>query len=218
MAKPFICGRIQRCHWKALGSEKVPAPMHHNLLIGNMDNLCLFFYAFKFKKERAGMCCSNGKVFLPCIDYPSEPLQSLVSGATPLSKHWKNTEKTLNTCIRFICNVSKYDHITTHKNDLNLLTMHHRRTLHIASLTNKIICNGAPGYLNYLIEINIQNTRSSNKLIIQQPSNNLHKQSFFIGAPKIFNNLPEDIRTITKNKIFKETLHSYLLNNKKNKR
>lgn len=48
--------------------------------IGRMTNVCRYCNALKFKNEAPGMCCSNGKVFLPELLPPPEPLLSLMTG------------------------------------------------------------------------------------------------------------------------------------------
>lgn len=56
----------------------------HNLIaIGQMDKICPHCKAKKFKNESPGMCCSNGKIKLPDLNTPPEPLLTLVSG-TPI--------------------------------------------------------------------------------------------------------------------------------------
>lgn len=61
-----------------------------------MERLCMHCDALKFFKESPGMCCSNGKVSLPPLTVPPEPLRSYVSGATNLSK-------------TFLANIRKYN-------------------------------------------------------------------------------------------------------------
>ncbi|GFQ64785.1 ATP-dependent DNA helicase [Trichonephila clavata] len=59
----------------------------NNLLdIGRMSNVCLKCSALKWKGETPGMCCSSGKVKLPPILKPPEPLCSLLKGETEQSK------------------------------------------------------------------------------------------------------------------------------------
>ncbi|GFV64161.1 hypothetical protein TNCV_3206691 [Trichonephila clavipes] len=50
--------------------------------IGRMSNICLKCSALKWKGETSGMCCSSGKVKLPPILKPPEPLCSLLKGET----------------------------------------------------------------------------------------------------------------------------------------
>lgn len=56
--------------------------------IGAMTVICPHCDAVKFSGETAGMCCANGKVRLPAFQSPPDPLHSLVSGTSPMSKHF----------------------------------------------------------------------------------------------------------------------------------
>ncbi|XP_076290998.1 uncharacterized protein LOC143214169 [Lasioglossum baleicum] len=56
--------------------------------IGRMERVCVFCNALKWKGETVGMCCSSGKVRLPLIQSPPEPLNSLLTGDRPESRHF----------------------------------------------------------------------------------------------------------------------------------
>lgn len=53
-----------------------------------------------FKDEAPVMCCLNGKVKLPELNAPPEPLFSLVAGTTTQSKHFLNNIRNYNTCFQ----------------------------------------------------------------------------------------------------------------------
>lgn len=125
-------------------------------------------------------------------------------------------ERLQNLCIRYISNVNRRDHITPYRNDLNLLKLYDRRTLHVASMINKIFYNEAPPYLNELITKNKNMTRSNDKLVIKKPNSNFHKSSFYIGAPHLWNELPNDIRMLSDNEEFRVELMNFKLENNKN--
>lgn len=55
---------------------------HPSVVIGKMEKLCVYCSALKFKNETPGMCCAGGKVKLPELHSPPEPLSTLVSGDT----------------------------------------------------------------------------------------------------------------------------------------
>lgn len=68
--------------------------LHPSVAIGKMDKVCLHCGAMKFKSETPGMCCASGKVKLPPLRPPPEPLLSLLSGDSSESKHFlKNIRK-----------------------------------------------------------------------------------------------------------------------------
>ena len=68
------------------------ATLHYDnisdLCIGRMSFTCPHCRAKLWSAERPGLCCSGGKVILPCLDYPPEPLKSLILGTHPLSKNF----------------------------------------------------------------------------------------------------------------------------------
>ncbi|UYV72470.1 hypothetical protein LAZ67_9003273 [Cordylochernes scorpioides] len=54
--------------------------------IGQMSRVCQFCSALRFRDEPFGLCCKKGRVSLPAIESPPEPIFSLLSGLHPLSK------------------------------------------------------------------------------------------------------------------------------------
>ncbi|GFX19805.1 uncharacterized protein TNCV_1433661 [Trichonephila clavipes] len=53
-----------------------------------MNKECRFCGALKWKEEAASMCCSGGKVALPSIDEPVEPLKELFSYETDKTRRF----------------------------------------------------------------------------------------------------------------------------------
>ncbi|XP_067129653.1 uncharacterized protein [Centruroides vittatus] len=74
--------------------------LHRSVVIEKMDKLCKFCHALKFKNETTGMCCAGGKVKLPELHLPPEPLSSLVSGDTSQSKHFLANIRKYNSCFQ----------------------------------------------------------------------------------------------------------------------
>ena len=73
---------------------------HPQLCIGQMSDVCQYCNALKWHAETRGMCCSGGKVKLPELQPPPEPLQSLMSGITPESKHFLDNIRKYNSCFQ----------------------------------------------------------------------------------------------------------------------
>ena len=69
-----------------------------DVIIGKMEYTCKHCKAMKWKGEAAGMCCSKGKVRLPLIAEPPEPLKSLLSATSPDSKHFLKHIRAYNNC------------------------------------------------------------------------------------------------------------------------
>jgi len=73
---------------------------HPNVIIGNMDAVCSYCAATKWKDEPPGLCCRNGKVQLPPLLPPCELLKSLMSGYTSDSKHFLQHIRQYNSCFQ----------------------------------------------------------------------------------------------------------------------
>lgn len=65
--------------------------------IGEMDKTCPKCSAKKWKDEANGICCEAGKVALPCIQEPLQPIKDLLTGNHPLSVHFLNNIRRYNT-------------------------------------------------------------------------------------------------------------------------
>ncbi|UYV74016.1 hypothetical protein LAZ67_11001852, partial [Cordylochernes scorpioides] len=76
--------------------------LHPSVIIGKMDRKCTYCGAQKFKNETPGMCCAGGKVKLPDLRSPPEPLLTLVSGAKGQSKHFLKSIRKYNSCFQMI--------------------------------------------------------------------------------------------------------------------
>nr|XP_042905176.1 uncharacterized protein LOC122270735 [Parasteatoda tepidariorum] len=72
--------------------------LHPSVIIGKMDKKCTYCGAQKFKNETPGMCCAGGKVKLPNLRTPPEPLLTLVSGETSQSKIFLKNIRKYNSC------------------------------------------------------------------------------------------------------------------------
>ena len=67
--------------------------------IGDMNHQCRYCGALKWVGERPGLCCSGGKVRLPNLDGPPEPLSALLMGTDPESKHFLSNIRRYNTSL-----------------------------------------------------------------------------------------------------------------------
>ena len=56
--------------------------------VGAMDKVCKFCGALRFDKEPPGLCCSSGKVRIPLLQRPPQPLDDLFSGTHVDSRHF----------------------------------------------------------------------------------------------------------------------------------
>lgn len=65
-----------------------------------MDVVCEYCGALKFSGETHGLCCLSGKVKLPLLTPPPEPLYSLLCGETPESRHFLANTRKYNGCFQ----------------------------------------------------------------------------------------------------------------------
>lgn len=74
--------------------------LHTAVNIGTVNKVCNHCKALKFKHETPGMCCVNGKIKLPVLNLPPDPLRSLLSGTSSQSKHFLTNIQTYNSCFQ----------------------------------------------------------------------------------------------------------------------
>lgn len=68
--------------------------------IGAMTVVCPHCYALKFPSETPGLCCMSGKVKLPPLPDPPEPLRSLIYDNTPQSRQFLTRAQQYNSCFQ----------------------------------------------------------------------------------------------------------------------
>ena len=68
--------------------------------IGTMSKICPYCKALKFNGETMGMCCASGKVKLPQLAAPPEPLKTLLTGTTSESKRFLSNIRKYNSCFQ----------------------------------------------------------------------------------------------------------------------
>ena len=65
-----------------------------------MSKICPYCKALKFNGETMGMCCASGKVKLPQLAAPPEPLKTLLNGTTSVSKRFLLNIRKYNSCFQ----------------------------------------------------------------------------------------------------------------------
>ncbi|KAF5318680.1 hypothetical protein D9619_010670 [Psilocybe cf. subviscida] len=96
--------------WFMMARRPRTAPIvPHDL--GRMDIECLSCHALHWDAERLsssskknprfGMCCSEGKVRLPMLEPPPEPLTTLLTANTPEAKHFREVNWKYNRALAF---------------------------------------------------------------------------------------------------------------------
>ena len=123
-----------------------------------------------------------------------------------------------NTAARVETLSSIKEHITPILNGLHWLTIHNRIKFKILLLTYKVLNGFAPTYLSELIQPykNQRNLRSNNQYLLRVPKSTtttFGDRAFSVCAPKLWNNLPSDVKSSPSIDIFKKKLKTYLFSN-----
>ena len=123
-----------------------------------------------------------------------------------------------NTAARIVTLSSIKEHITPILNDRHWLTIHNRIKFKILLLTYKVLNGFRPTYLSELIQPykNQRNLRSNNQYLLRVPKSKtttFGDRAFSVCAPKLWNNLPSDVKSSPSIDIFKKKLKTYLFSN-----
>lgn len=119
-----------------------------------------------------------------------------------------------NNCIRFICNLKKYDHVSNHRNNLDLLNASNRRIFLICTFIYSYINYSGPDYLNdifKIVESKTRNGSSERQLVVSKVNSIRGEYLFSHSTNKLWNNLPLSIRTIVGKGNFMGELKNHLM-------
>ena len=121
-----------------------------------------------------------------------------------------------NFAARIVLGLRKYDHISQGIKSLNWLQVSDRLYINDAVMTFKCIHNLVPDYLIdkfiFQSQIATRNTRQSNDLNIPRCRLATGQRSFAYRGAKIWNELSDDLRSLTSVKAFKGHLIKHILN------
>jgi hypothetical protein len=120
-------------------------------------------------------------------------------------------QRLFNSAIRFAYNLKYNEHVTPSIIKSNLTLLKDRREMHALIMTYNIVNGSASPYLDRLVTLNTNNTRSNNKLIIHKIKNNIQKKTFQISIPKIWNRLDDSIKSKTNTKSFSYALREIFM-------
>ncbi|VEN33939.1 unnamed protein product [Callosobruchus maculatus] len=128
---------------------------------------CRYLMNFKLRKklsETLVMSCLGycNILYFPCLD-----------------QHTKNRLQIIqNNCVRFVCNLKKFDHVTQSYSMLRWLKLENLVQYHYLLFIHKVLTTSKPDYLREKIIFNqaIHNRIIRNKLTIRIPP---HNTSFF---------------------------------------
>ena len=125
-------------------------------------------------------------LIMPYFDYGAILFTDMP--ATTLTK----LQRCQNSCIRFICNANRFEHISPYYQQLKILKLEERRTLAVALTTWKIFEFKVPEYLYEMFTFYSHVTTRCNRaspdmLLIPQHRLEKYSKSFCVFASRIFN-------------------------------
>ena len=211
-----IVERVQ--HAKNLGltfDEVLSWRKHINLSIGKA--MCIFLQFSRYKRflnaESKQLLCES--LVLTQFNYCD-----IVYNSIDINLQ-KKIQRIQDICLRFIFNYMKgekcnYDLL---RQKLGWLNMQKRRLLHSLVQMFKILNSLAPDYLRDTVtlvsELHQVNTRQQNNdiWIDKEVKSKIHRRSFRFYISRLYNNIPENIKSCKSVKSFKHNIYKLLLNN-----
>ena len=123
-------------------------------------------------------------------------------------------QRVQNSAARLICGIKKRDHITPVLKDLHWLPVRSRIIFKVLLLCFKAKCGSAPAYLSCCLQqqsrVRLTRSSCSELLIVPRTKSRYGDRSFSVAGPKLWNQLPPQIRSITDVDQFKSALKSWL--------
>ena len=125
-------------------------------------------------------------------------------------------QSVLNTAARLVTLTRKYDSITPVLKELHWLPVEFRIQYKIILQVFKTLNDMGPKYLSDKLHLKKKRgLRSDNKKLLQIPTSRLKSygdRAFSVAGPRLWNDLPDNLRLCTKLDIFKRDLKTHLFN------
>ena len=177
-----------------------------------------FFHLHSIRRIRKYLSKENTETLINAfvssrIDY----CNSLLYGVP--NCHLHKLSRVQNAAARLIFEKNKYCHVTPLLKSLHWLSVKCRIIFKVLLITFKTIHGLAPVYISELISIRDVSLsryclRSTNSLMLNYPALKSRKalgdRSFSVAAPKLWNELPSDIRDLNSINQFKTAIKTYL--------
>ena len=127
------------------------------------------------------------------------------------SSQLKRLQVIQNSLARAVSQTPLRQPITPVLKSLHWLKVKQRIHYKLVSITHNLLCNSQPVYLRSLISIQTPtNTRSSSYLRLQNPKLTsrikFHDRTFSTAAPKVWNSLPQSLRSFNQDITLPQTL------------
>ena len=188
---------------------------HFNLNF-NITKTCrsAFFHLYNIRRVRKYLSIESAeKLVHAFITSKLDYCNSLLYGLPYCTK----LQRVQNAATRVLYLAPRYCHITQILYKLHWLPVTFRIEYKIIIITHKAIHSTAPSYLSSLVNFKPNSSyslRSNNKYLLSNPNfrtlPTLGDRAFIAAAPKLWNNLPIDLRCPSDFKVFKRNLKTHL--------
>ncbi|KAJ4450710.1 hypothetical protein ANN_02140 [Periplaneta americana] len=130
---------------------------------------------------------------------------------------FQKLQRVHNSCVRFVCDIRRTDHITPSFQTLNWLRLNERRNFHFLVLLFQVLHTSTPTYLasrfSYLSSYHNLFTLTQNSRILAIPTHKIssYSSSYTISLSRLWYTLPSDIRDCRNLVAFKSKLIKHFL-------
>ena len=156
----------------------------------------------KFLLTTAQIKTIVNSLVISCLDY----CNGLFIGASEKILH--QLQLIQNSAAKTVMGKYKHDHMDDDLKRLHWLDIKKRIVFKVALLSHKAITGNAPTYLQELFQY--AHHGHTLKLMVPYASSTAGLRSFSYVGPKIYNNLPDSVKTCVSTEMFKSALKTYL--------
>ena len=219
--------KLNPCHVRVGNADVLPVPIARDLGVWLDSNLSMschitktcgaaFYWLHNIKRISKFLSRENLLTVIHAfvtsrLDYCNGLLYGLPN--TELIK----LQRVQNAAARLVTSTRKYDHITPILRELHWLPVKFRIHFKLLLLTFKALHGMAPKYMVNLLVVKVEGNyllRSNDSIMLEFPKGKLLRsfgdRSFTVAAPKLWNELPKEIRDISSISVFKTCLKTHL--------
>uniref|UniRef100_A0A1B6JLP3 Reverse transcriptase domain-containing protein n=1 Tax=Homalodisca liturata TaxID=320908 RepID=A0A1B6JLP3_9HEMI len=106
-------------------------------------------------------------------------------------------QRVQNMCVRYVCGLRRFDHVSEARRSLGLLTVADTCTLRSSCLVYRILITGRPGYLREKLksrsQVRSRSTRQDQVLEMPRVRREFERKRFAYFAPKLYNELSSSV-------------------------